>query len=149
MGVCEGQVSGSRGCSRRVARCAANAPRHACMLRWQLCACAVQIVFRSGRDGHKNLYIMPTEGEAAGLIRLTEGPWDDTMPGWTPCSGWIVFASSRPYASQNRPAGAFDLWMVRALPEKGVTPPKLCLPVPAADSGVQRCWPLALPMQAW
>ena len=71
------------------------------------------MVFRSGRDGNKNLYIMPTAGEAAGLIRLTEGPWDDTMPGWTPASGWIVFASSRAYVGANRPAGAFDLWMVR------------------------------------
>jgi hypothetical protein len=70
-------------------------------------------VFRSGRDGNKNLYIMPTMGEGAGLIRLTEGPWDDTMPGWTPASGFIVFASSRAYAGANRPAGAFDLWMVR------------------------------------
>ncbi len=72
----------------------------------------VQIVFRSGRSGYKNLYIMPTEGEAKGLIRLTEGPWDDTMPGWTPDSGWIVFASSREYATANRPAGAFDIFIV-------------------------------------
>jgi Tol biopolymer transport system component len=71
-----------------------------------------QIVFRSGRDGHKNLYIMPAEGEEAGLIRLTEGPWDDTMPGWTPATGWIVFASSRDYVDANRPAGAFDLFLV-------------------------------------
>ena len=71
-------------------------------------------MFRSGRDGYKNLYIMPAEGEGKGLTRLTEGPWDDTMPGWTPASGWIVFASSRAYDSvANRPAGAFDIWMVR------------------------------------
>ncbi|CAL8471581.1 g11123 [Coccomyxa elongata] len=72
-----------------------------------------EIVFRSGRSGYKNLYIMPTEGEAKGLIRLTEGPWDDTMPGWTPDSGWIVFASSREYATPNRPAGAFDIFIIR------------------------------------
>ncbi len=75
-----------------------------------------QLVFRSGRDGYKNLYIMPAEGEGKGLTRLTEGPWDDTMPGWTPASGWIVFASSRAYDSvANRPAGAFDIWMVRPI----------------------------------
>ena len=71
-----------------------------------------QMVFRSGRTGYKNLYIMPTEGESKGLMRLTEGPWDDTMPGWTPLSGWIVFASSRNYVDSNRPAGAFDIYMV-------------------------------------
>ena len=70
------------------------------------------MVFRSGRTGYKNLYIMPTEGESKGLMRLTEGPWDDTMPGWTPLSGWIVFASSRNYVESNRPAGAFDIYMV-------------------------------------
>ncbi len=73
----------------------------------------MQVVFRSGRTGDKNLYIMPTEGEAKDLFRLTEGPWDDTMPGWTPASGWIVFASSRDYAESDRPAGAFDIFMVR------------------------------------
>ena len=70
------------------------------------------MVFRSGRTGDKNLYIMSTEGEEHGLLRLTEGPWDDTMPGWTPASGWIVFASSRNYVKSNRPAGAFDIFMV-------------------------------------
>lgn len=75
--------------------------------------CFAQIVFRSGRTGDKNLYIMSTRGEEHGLLRLTEGPWDDTMPGWTPASGWIVFASSRNYVDSNRPAGAFDIFMVR------------------------------------
>ena len=70
------------------------------------------MVFRSGRSGDKNLYIMSTEGEERSLLRLTEGPWDDTMPGWTPASGWIVFASSRNYVDSNRPAGAFDIFMV-------------------------------------
>ena len=55
---------------------------------------------------------MSTRGEEHGLLRLTEGPWDDTMPGWTPASGWIVFASSRNYVDSNRPAGAFDIFMV-------------------------------------
>ena len=75
----------------------------------------MQIVFRSGRTGDKNLYIMSTRGEEHGLLRLTEGPWDDTMPGWTPASGWIVFASSRNYVDSNRPAGAFDIFMVRPI----------------------------------
>ena len=89
------------------------------------------MVFRSGRTGDKNLYIMPTEGEEKDLLRLTEGPWDDTMPGWTPASGWIVFASSRNYVDSNRPAGAFDIFMVQSLQTRTAT-----LLVPSWDM----CW---------
>ncbi|KAG9456003.1 hypothetical protein H6P81_000511 [Aristolochia fimbriata] len=55
------------------------------------------LVFRSGRSGHKNLYIMDSvEGEFNGKIRrLTEGPWIDTMPCWSPCGEWIGFSSNR------------------------------------------------------
>ena len=86
------------------------------------------MVFRSGRTGDKNLYIMPTEGEEKDLLRLTEGPWDDTMPGWTPASGWIVFASSRNYVESNRPAGAFDIFMVQSSQTRAAT-----LLVPSCD----------------
>ena len=41
---------------------------------------AGQIVFRSARSGHKNLYLMDARGEEYGLTRLTAGPWTDTMP---------------------------------------------------------------------
>ncbi|XP_052202995.1 uncharacterized protein LOC127808474 [Diospyros lotus] len=54
------------------------------------------LVFRSGRSGHKNLYIMDAvEGEKGGLQRLTNGPWLDTMPYWSPDGDWIVFSSDR------------------------------------------------------
>lgn len=54
------------------------------------------IVFRSGRSGHNNLYIMDAaHGEEKYLRRLTEGPWDDTMPNWSPDNEWIAFASNR------------------------------------------------------
>ncbi|MQL05697.1 hypothetical protein EI015_26875, partial [Escherichia coli] len=54
------------------------------------------IVFRSGRSGHKNLYIMDAvHGERNGLRRLTEGPWTDTMCNWSPDGEWIAFASDR------------------------------------------------------
>ncbi|XP_027091878.2 uncharacterized protein [Coffea arabica] len=67
------------------------------------------VAFRSGRSGHKNLYIMDAlEGEAGGLYRLTEGPWSDTMCNWSPDGEWILFASDR----ENPGSGSFELFMV-------------------------------------
>jgi Tol biopolymer transport system component len=67
------------------------------------------IVFRSGRSGHKNLYIMDAEdGEAGGIRRLTEGPWSDTMCNWSPDGEWIAFASDR----HNPGGGSFAIYMV-------------------------------------
>ncbi|KAH0776029.1 hypothetical protein KY290_007440 [Solanum tuberosum] len=67
------------------------------------------IVFRSGRSGHKNLYIMDAlEGETGGLHRLTEGPWTDTMCNWSPDGEWIAFASDR----ENPGSGSFEMYMI-------------------------------------
>ncbi|KAL5779367.1 hypothetical protein ACOSQ2_010104 [Xanthoceras sorbifolium] len=67
------------------------------------------VVFRSGRTGHKNLYIMDAmEGERAGLQRLTKGPWSDTMCSWSPDGDWILFASDR----HNPGLGSFELYMI-------------------------------------
>lgn len=67
------------------------------------------VVFRSGRSGHKNLYIMDaSEGENSGLYRLTEGPWSDTMCNWSPDGEWIAFASDR----ENPGSGSFELFLI-------------------------------------
>lgn len=67
------------------------------------------IVFRSGRSGHKNLYIMDAlEGETGGLRRLTEGSWTDTMCNWSPDGEWIAFASDR----ENPGSGSFEMYMI-------------------------------------
>lgn len=67
------------------------------------------IVFRSGRSGYKNLYIMDAEeGERGGIRRLTEGPWSDTMCNWSPDGEWIAFASDR----ENPGSGSFELFMI-------------------------------------
>ncbi|XP_057795701.1 uncharacterized protein LOC131011844 [Salvia miltiorrhiza] len=67
------------------------------------------VVFRSGRSGHKNLYIMDAfDGEEGGLYRLTEGPWSDTMGNWSPDGEWIVFASDR----EDPGAGSFEMFKI-------------------------------------
>lgn len=67
------------------------------------------VAFRSGRSGHKNLYLMDAvNGEAGGLYRLTEGPWSDTMCNWSPDGDWIAFASDR----ENPGSGSFELFKI-------------------------------------
>ncbi|CAN6466603.1 unnamed protein product [Victoria cruziana] len=71
------------------------------------------IVFRSGRTGHKNLYILDAvEGEdgGEGIRQLTEGEWIDTMPSWSPDGNWIAFSSNR-HNPQN--SAAFSIYLIR------------------------------------
>lgn len=72
------------------------------------------LVFRSGRTGHKNLYVLDAvEGECnnGGSIRqLTKGPWIDTMPSWSPDGKLIAFSSNRHNPDD---VGAFSIYVVR------------------------------------
>ncbi|EYU46868.1 hypothetical protein ABFS82_04G002500 [Erythranthe guttata] len=70
------------------------------------------VVFRSGRSGHKNLYIMDAvNGELeGGMVRqLTDGNWIDTMPSWSPDGKLIAFSSNR-HNPENE--GAFGIYLV-------------------------------------
>ncbi|KAJ6823889.1 uncharacterized protein M6B38_128020 [Iris pallida] len=72
------------------------------------------LVFRSGRSGFKNLYILDAvNGETDGgdgIRRLTEGEWTDTMPSWSPDGEHIAFSSNR--HDPENPTG-FSIYLVR------------------------------------
>ncbi|XP_021769969.1 uncharacterized protein LOC110734220 [Chenopodium quinoa] len=73
------------------------------------------VVFRSGRSGHKNLYIMDAvNGEVDGgnnARQLTEGAWIDTMPSWSPDGQVIAFSSNR--HDPSNPV-TFGIYLVRS-----------------------------------
>ncbi|KAL0561806.1 hypothetical protein IC582_002250 [Cucumis melo] len=70
------------------------------------------LVFRSGRSGHKNLYIVDAvKGEFEGeLRRLTDGAWIDTMPNWSPRGDLIVFSSNMHNPKNTE---AFSIYVIR------------------------------------
>ncbi|XP_048498469.1 uncharacterized protein LOC104891772 isoform X2 [Beta vulgaris subsp. vulgaris] len=82
-----------------------------------------RLVYRSTKDGPKNLYIMENallgEFEGAKVTRLTEGNWTDTHCQWSPKQDWIVFASNRSNPTAKTPQdlpdpGFFGVYLVKA-----------------------------------
>jgi Tol biopolymer transport system component len=61
-----------------------------------------QIVFRSTRDGNKEIYLMNSDG--TNVRRITDDPANDTMPSISPSGDMIAFTS-------NRDHGLFEIFL--------------------------------------
>ncbi|MCL7039019.1 hypothetical protein MKW94_009503 [Papaver nudicaule] len=81
-----------------------------------------KLVYRSTRDGYKNLYIMDARrGVLNGVqpMRLTNGNWTDTQCQWSPRGNWIVFSSTRdkpvdaPETDHGLDPGYFAVYLVK------------------------------------
>ncbi|KAL3648152.1 hypothetical protein CASFOL_009120 [Castilleja foliolosa] len=71
------------------------------------------VVFRSGRNGHKNLYVVDAingEFEDGGIHQLTKGSCIDTMPSWSPDGKLIAFSSNRHNPDD---ASVFGIYLIR------------------------------------
>ena len=52
-----------------------------------------RIVFSSGRDGNREIYVMDADGR--NQLNLTNSPQGDYSPSWSPDGERIVFSSAR------------------------------------------------------
>jgi Tol biopolymer transport system component len=77
--------------------------------------CGKRIVFRSSRNGHFNLYIVDTDG--ANIRQLTDGPWRDNFPVFSPAGDEIAFSSNRDGIPDKSGYRTFDNYILRIEPD--------------------------------
>jgi Tol biopolymer transport system component len=70
-----------------------------------------RIVFRSSRNGHFNLYLMEIDG--AHVRQLTDGPWRDNFPVFSPAGDEIAFSSNRDGIPDESGYQTFDNYILR------------------------------------
>ena len=77
--------------------------------------CGKRIVFRSSRNGSFNLYIMDIDG--ANIRQLTDGPWRDNFPVFSPAGEEIAFSSNRDGIPDKSGYRTFDNYILRIEPD--------------------------------
>ena len=82
-----------------------------------------QIVFRSGRDGNHEIYLMDADGK--NLRRLTNDPATDTMPTFSPKGNQIAFTSGR--------EDGYQIYTMDLSPEEGISKPRRMTNVPGLN----------------
>jgi TolB protein len=76
-----------------------------------------RIVFRSSRNGNLNLYVMDADGK--NVRQLTDGPWRDNFPVFSPAGDAIAFSSDRDGAKDARGNRTFDNYLLQLTPDGG------------------------------
>jgi Tol biopolymer transport system component len=82
-----------------------------------------RLVFRSGRDGNSEVYLMNADGGRP--RRLTHHPATDTMPAFSPRGDQVAFTSNR--------GGDFDLYVLAVGPDGAAGEPRRVAPAPGLD----------------
>jgi Tol biopolymer transport system component len=77
--------------------------------------CGRRIVFRSSRNGHFNLYIMDIDD--TNIRQLTDGPWRDNFPVFSPAGDEIAFSSNRDGIPDKSGYRTFDNYILRIEPD--------------------------------
>ena len=87
------------------------------------CGDGRRLVFRSGRDGNSEIYLLDLDGGKP--VRLTDHPATDTMPHISPRCDQVAFTSDR--------GGNFDLHVLPVGPRGATGPPRVVAPAPGLD----------------
>jgi Tol biopolymer transport system component len=77
--------------------------------------CGKRIAYRSSRNGFFNLYIMDIDG--ANIRQLTDGPWRDNFPVFSPAGDEIAFSSNRDGIPDKSGYRTFDNYILRIEPD--------------------------------